>query len=126
MNFNILMIYILDEIVQRLRKYIKRKINLSEIKLFNKKKMLLFATIRLLLKIETFNYLIIACELLDLRYDLILKQNWLKYYNLNINWRTLMMRIINIKHKMHILLSSNLKQYINNDKSENLNLISNN
>ena len=75
MNFNALTIYISDEIVQRLRKYVKRRISLSKVKLFNKKKMLSSATIRLLLKIETFNCLIIAHELLNLRYDLILEQN---------------------------------------------------
>ena len=75
MNFNTLMIYILNEIIQRLKKYIKRRINLSEVKLFNKKKMLLFVIVKLLLKIETFNYLIIAYELLSLRYNLIFKQN---------------------------------------------------
>ena len=75
MNSDTLIIYILNEIVQRLKKYIKRKINLSKVKLFDKKKMLLSVTIRLLLKIETFNYLIITCELSDLKYDLIFRQN---------------------------------------------------
>ena len=69
------MIYISDEIIQKLKKYVKKKINLSEVKLFDKKKMLLFTIIKFLLKIETFNCLIIACELSDLKYDLILKQN---------------------------------------------------
>ena len=75
MNFSALMIYISDEIVQRLKKYMKRRINLSEVKLSDKKKMLSSAIVRLLLKIETFNCLIIACKLLSLRYDLILRQN---------------------------------------------------
>ena len=75
MNFSALTVYVSNKIIQRLRKYIKRRINLSEVKLFNKKKMLLSATVRLLLKIETFNCSVIACELLNLRYDLILEQN---------------------------------------------------
>ena len=74
-NFSALTIYISDEIVQKLRKYIKRRISLSKVKLFNKKKMLSSATVRLLLKIETFNCSIIAHKLSDLRYDLILKQD---------------------------------------------------
>ena len=72
-NSDALMIYISDEIVQRLEMYMKRRINLSKVKLFDKKKMLLSATVRLLLKIETFNCSIIACELLSLKYNLILK-----------------------------------------------------
>ena len=75
MNFSTLTVYVSDEIVQKLRKYMKRRINLSEVKLSDKKKMLLSATVRLLLKIKTFNCLIIACELSDLKYDLILRQN---------------------------------------------------
>ena len=73
MNFNALTIYVLNEIIQRLKKYAKRRISLSEVKLSNKKKILLFTIIKLLLKIKTFNYLIIACELLSLKYDLILE-----------------------------------------------------
>ena len=72
-NSDTLMIYISDEIIQRLKKYIKRRISSSEVKLFDKKKMLSSAIVRLLLKIETFNCLIIACELLNLKYDLILE-----------------------------------------------------
>ena len=75
MNFNTLTIYVSDEIVQKLKKYIKKRISSSKVKLFNKKKMLLFATVRLLLKIKTFNCSIIAHELLNLKYDLILEQN---------------------------------------------------
>ena len=75
MNFSTLTVYILDEIVQRLRKYMKRKISSSKMKLSDKKKMLLSVTVRLLLKIKTFNCSIIAHELSDLRYDLILEQN---------------------------------------------------
>ena len=75
MNFNALTVYVSDEIVQKLKKYVKRRISLSEVKLSDKKKMLLSATVRLLLKIETFNCLIIAHELSDLKYDLILRQN---------------------------------------------------
>ena len=72
-NFSILTVYISNEIVQRLRKYMKKRISLSEVKLFNKKKMLSSIIIRLLLKIETFNYSIIACELSNLKYNLIFK-----------------------------------------------------
>ena len=72
-NFDTLTIYISDEIIQRLKKYVKRKINLNKVKLFNKKKMLSSATIKLLLKIETFNYSIIAHKLSDLKYNLILE-----------------------------------------------------
>ena len=75
MNFSTSTIYISDEIIQRLKKYVKRKISLSKVKLSDKKKMLSSATVRLLLKIETFNCLIIACKLSDLKYDLILEQN---------------------------------------------------
>ena len=123
MNFDALMIYISNEIIQRLKKYVKRRISSSEVKLFNKKKMLSSATVRFLLKIKTFNYSIIACELLNLRYNLILEQNWLRHHNSNINWRTLIMRIIDIRHKMHTLLSSDLRWHMNNDELKNLNLI---
>ena len=74
-NSDTLMIYVSDEIIQRLKKYVKRKISSSEVKLFNKKKILLFVIIRLLLKIEIFNCLIIAHKLLSLKYNLILKQD---------------------------------------------------
>ena len=124
MNFNTLMIYISDEIIQRLRKYTKRRISSSEVKLSNKKKMLLSVTVRLLLKIETFNCSIIACELLSLRYNLILRWDWLRHHNLNINWRTSIMRIIDVRHKMHTLLSSDLRWCVNSDELKNLNLIS--
>ena len=73
MNFNTLTIYVSDEIIQKLKKYMKRRISLNKVKLFNKKKILLSATVKLLLKIETFNYLIIICELLNLKYNLIFK-----------------------------------------------------
>ena len=63
----------------------KKRINSSKVKLFNKKKMLLSVTVKLLLKIKIFNYLIITCELSSLKYDLILKKNWLRHYNSNIN-----------------------------------------
>ena len=126
MNFSTLIIYISDEIIQRLKKYAKKKINLSKVKLSDKKKMLLFITVRLLLKIETFNYLIITHELLDLRYDLILEWNWLRHHNLNINWRTLTMRVTDVRHKMHTLLSFDLRQHVNSDELKNLNLIFNN
>ena len=72
-NSDTSMIYVLDEIIQRLKKYAKRKINLSKVKLFNKKKMLLSVTVKLLLKIKTFNCSIIACKLLNLKYNLIFK-----------------------------------------------------
>ena len=124
MNFSTSTIYISNKIIQRLRKYVKRKISLSKMKLSDKKKILLSATVRLLLKIETFNCSIIACELLNLKYNLILRQNWLKHHNLNINWKTLMMRVINIRHKMHTLLSFNLRWHVNSDELKNLNLIS--
>ena len=74
-NSNALIVYILDEIIQRLKKYIKRRISLNKVKLFNKKRLLLFVTVRLLLKIKIFNYLIIAYKLLNLKYNLILEQN---------------------------------------------------
>ena len=109
MNFDASMIYVSDEIIQRLKKYVKKKINSSKVKLFDKKKMLLFVTVKLLLKIETFNCSIIAHKLLNLKYNLIFKQNWLKHHNLNINWRTLTMRVTNVRHKMHTLLFFNLK-----------------
>ena len=35
------------------------------------------------------------------------------------------MRVINIRHKIHTLLSSNLRQYVNSDESENFNFIFN-
>ena len=124
MNFSALTVYISDEIIQRLKKYIKKRISSSKVKLFDKKKMLSSATVRLLLKIETFNCLIIAHELSDLKYDLILRQNWLRHHNSNINWRTSTMRIINVRHKMHTLLSFNLRWCVNSDESKNLNLIS--
>ena len=125
MNFSTSMIYVSDEIIQRLKKYTKRRISSSEVKLSDKKKMLLSATVRLLLKIETFNCLIIACKLSDLKYDLILEQNWLRHHNSDINWRTLMMRVINVRHKMHTLLSSDLRWHVNSDELKNLNLILN-
>ena len=124
MNFSTSMIYVSDEIIQRLKKYTKRRISSSEVKLSDKKKMLSSVTVRLLLKIEIFNCLIIACELLSLKYDLILRQNWLRHHNLNINWRTSMMRVIDIRHKMHMLLSFNLRWHVNSDELKNLNLIS--
>ena len=73
MNSDTLIIYVLNEIVQRLKKYMKKKISSSEVKLSNKKKMLLFTIVKLLLKIEIFNCLIIACKLLSLKYNLIFK-----------------------------------------------------
>ena len=72
-NFSTLTVYVSDEIIQKLKKYMKRRINSNEMKLFNKKKMLLSIIVKLLLKIEIFNYLIIAHELSDLKYDLIFK-----------------------------------------------------
>ena len=125
MNSDALTVYISNEIIQKLKKYIKRRISSSKVKLFNKKKMLSSATIKLLLKIEIFNCLIIAHKLSDLKYNLILRWDWLRHYNLDINWKSLTMKITDIRHKMHTLLSFNLKQYVNNDESENLNLILN-
>ena len=75
MNSDTLTIYVSDEIIQRLKKYIKRRINSSKMKLSDKKTILSFTTVKLLLKIETFNCSIIACELLSLKYNLILEQN---------------------------------------------------
>ena len=74
--------------------------------------MLSFVIVKLLLKIENFNYSIITHKLLSLKYDLIFKQNWLRHYNLNINWKTSMMKVIDVKHKMHMLLSFNLRQHV--------------